>query len=342
MKGLTARGFQIALLGTVLGVACASEDNDFLSPVSGGGRGGATSAGAGGKSAGGAGGSGASQGFGGANQGNSGAASGGGTAGKGGTSNAGGSSAGTAGSANGGTANGGTSNGGTSGGSAGSAGNGAAGDCSALEGEGGASSAIAEAMHVELKMGSSDIHANNQPGGTFFIVNGSSDTAKLSSLSARYFFVSEFDCTTTLEYVPHVTYYHLQNPYVAAKTSDVDVEVVSVEDNGSGCNAYIEFKFLAPESLASGQYAEFGVYSTPPNYQVKNDQSNDPSYGACSTQRVPWKAVPLYENGVLIWGDEPYGSGGEGGEGGAGGEGGMGGEGGIGGDPGIGGAPVSD
>ena len=71
--------------------------------------------------------------------------------------------------------------------------------------------------------------------------------------------------------------------------------------------------------------------STPPDDTTQNDQSNDASFGACSTNVVPWEGVPLYQDGVLVWGEEPYSGGGEGGEGG---------EGGMGGDTGEAGAPA--
>jgi hypothetical protein len=303
MKGRTVRGFQIAFVCTALAAACASEEkNDFNSPVKGSGG----SAGKNGN--GGSAGSSAGNGFGGTNTGGKGGTSGGGAAGKGGTSGS-----------NGGSSNGGTSNGGSSGGG-GSGGTGVAGDCSALEGEGGATSEIAASLHVEVKMDGADEHDKNQPKATFNVVNGSDATVSLLDLKVRYFFVSEFDCGTTVDYEPVVTDFRLQDPHVAGQTSDVGVEVVAVAANGAGCDAYIEFTFFAPESLAAGQHAAFSIYSKPPNedYETETDQSNDASYGACSSAVVPWEAVPLYQDDLLVWGDEPY-TGGEGGEGGMGG-----------------------
>jgi hypothetical protein len=318
MKGRTVRGFQTLLVCMALAAACASEEgNDFHGPVNG------TGATAGKNNDGGA--AGASAGFGGT-----------GSGGKGGTANSGGTSSGGNGSAGGigGKPNGGASGGGAGGttGGGGSGGSGIAGDCSALNAEGGATSEIEESLHIELRMGNTDIHANNQPGGVFHVVNGTDAAVSLPGLKVRYFFVSEFDCQMTLGYELTVTDYRLQNPHVEAAKGDVQVEVVAVADNGQGCDAYVEIRFSAPESLAAGQYASFDIWSMPPSYDIENDQSNDASYGACSTAVVPWEAVPLYQNDVLIWGDEPYTPG----EGGAGGVGGVG----SGGDSGGGGAPV--
>ncbi|HEV8247628.1 MAG TPA: hypothetical protein VGP93_17760, partial [Polyangiaceae bacterium] len=49
------------------------------------------------------------------------------------------------------------------------------------------------------------------------------------------------------------------------------------------------------------------------------DQSNDYSFGACTSAFVPWLVTPAYENGALVWGTEPDTGGGGGGAGGAGG-----------------------
>ncbi len=308
MKGRTVRGFQAALVCTAVAAACASEEgNDFRLPVNGIG------ATAGKNGDGGA--AGSSAGFG-----------GNGSGGKGGTANTGGaSSGGSGGKPQGGAGGGG---GGTTGGG-GSGGSGVAGDCSALEAEGGATSEVEGSLHVEVRMGNADVHANNQPGGVFHVVNGTDAAVSLPGLMVRYFFVSEFDCEATLEYQPTVTDFRLQNPHVEASKSDVEIEVVAVAENEQGCDAYVEVRFSAPESLAAGQAATFDFWSKPPDYETMNDQSNDASWGACSTKVVPWEAVPLYQDDVLIWGDEPY-RGGEGGEGGAG----------VGGYTGEGGAPA--
>ncbi len=311
MKGRTVRGFQMALVCTVLGAACASEEgNDFNRPIPG-------NSGGGGK--GGSAGKGGSGGTAGAGTEANGGSSSGGTPGKGGTTGSGGNAAG---------GKGGDGSGGTSG----SGGSGVAGDCSALNAEGGATGEIAESLHVEVQMDSIDPHDKNQPKVIFNVVNGTDAAVSLLDLKVRYFFVSEFDCEDTVAYQPKVDDFRLQSPHVGAQTSDVGVEVVAVAENGAGCDAYIEFSFSAPESLAAGQYAAFKIHSEPPNndYETEADQSNDASYGACSSGVVPWATVPLYQDDLLIWGDEPY-SGGAGGEGGGGG---------VGGDPGVGGAPV--
>jgi hypothetical protein len=305
MKHRHARAFTTALFGIAIAVSCASqEEGDNFSPS--GSRGG--SGGTGGK-----GGSSSTSGSGGTSSG-----------GKGGTTGTGGNS--TGGTSTGGNSSGGTSSGGTAGGGSGG---GSAGDCSALtagEGGSGAGVDVDSILHVEVKM--NEANADSQPNQTFHIVNGTDAAVPLDMLTLRYYFTAEFDCTDTLEYSPTVNTCQLQDPYEAATC---DVEVFAVGPNGSNCDAYMEFSVTAPADLASGQYAMLSFHTAPPNNDYStNDQSNDASFGACGSAVVPWTSVTLFQDGQLVWGEEPYtGEGGAGGQGGQGGQDGQGGGGGA-------------
>jgi hypothetical protein len=163
------------------------------------------------------------------------------------------------------------------------------------------------------------------PSGQFHVVNATDDSIPLNELKVRYWFHSEFTCTVTAEDAAvMVVTAQLQNPFANLDFSDVTNTVVTLGTGDPGCDAYFEIGFASGAGeLEPDQYALIGYFFQVMNYTRTHDQSNDYSYGACTTTPVYFDRVTLYRSGRLVSGREP----GSGGEGGAGGEssGGMGG-----------------
>ena len=160
------------------------------------------------------------------------------------------------------------------------------------------------------------------PEGTFQVVNGTLQPIPLSELTVRYWFHSEFTCSeTTDRMLVNVVAFQFDNPYAAKTTADVTKTVVALGSGAPGCDAYFELGFptttgsLAPNQMATVKYfAQIPIYET----SRPHDQSNDYSYGACTTDTVFFEKVTLYRTGRLVSGSEPGGDGGAGGEGGGG------------------------
>jgi hypothetical protein len=183
-------------------------------------------------------------------------------------------------------------------------------------------------LRVDYQANSSD--AAGQPGGVAHVVNDSGDAIAASEFAWRYYFTSEFSCSDAGDTVVELYDFRRQNPHEAeiVDKGDVTFDVVTVGDSGSGCDAYIEFSVTM--DLAAGQYATFSFGTQPPNNDYSShvtDQSNDASFGGCSSEPSAWPATPLYLDGVLTWGEEAYegpdGGGGAGGGTGVGGAGGA-------------------
>ncbi len=279
---------------SVIAFACASEEkdsgfNDGPSDAKGGAssKGGSTSSGKGGASSG----------------------KGGASSGKGGSDAEGGESS-TAGTSTGGT-------GGNTGGTGGTGGTASMGDCEATGGDG--------ELSVDFK--ASNFDPAQQPGGNIEIHNDTGEAIAESEFSVRYYFTSEFACADAADTIVNVYDFRRQMPHDDSPgTGDVDTNVVTLGANGNGCDAYIEFVFTI--DLAVDQYATLNFGVAPPNndYNTPSNQSNDPTYGACTSAFVPWVTMPLYIDDVLTWGEEPdVGAGGAGGAGGGSSAGGAGG-----------------
>jgi hypothetical protein len=164
--------------------------------------------------------------------------------------------------------------------------------------------------------------ATDDPGGQFHVVNATDDLVDLRELTLRYWFRSEFACDQTTDAMTvNVVTFQFHNPFENKTMSDVSTRVVSLGTGAPGCDAYFEVGFDANVgSLEPAQYALVGYFAQIPIYTRSHDQSNDYSYGACTTMPVYFDRVTLYRSGRLVSGREPGG----GGEGGAGGEGGGG------------------
>jgi hypothetical protein len=281
--------------------ACAGEEHDskFEAQGNNGGRGG----------------SGGSTSKGGSSSTSKGGSGGSSSTSKGGSGEEAGASTGGSGGTGGSTA--GTSAGGISGGGSGGQSN--TGDCDV----GGAGFGD-DALRVELE--ASSVQSSEQPGGDFRIVNDSGSAIAESEFSLRYYFTSEFPCDDAAQTVVQVYDFRRQMPHDDSPgAGDVVKNVVVVGANGEGCDVYVEFVFTI--DLATEQYATLNFGTFPPNNDYNShtsDQSNDASFGACTTMSVPWTSTPLFVDDVLTWGEEPEtGAGGGGNAGGAGGAGGA-------------------
>jgi hypothetical protein len=281
----------------LVAVACAGEeqDSDFSGGKGGSGGSGGSTTGKGGSGG-----------------------SGGSTISKGGSSGSAGSSSGGSSGSGGSTAGSGGSTAGTNAGGAPAGGSGGEPDLGACD-VGGASFGDG-VLRADFQAGS--LSTTQNPGGTVHIYNDTGSAMAESEFTFRYYFTSEFACDDADEHSVEVYDFRRQNPHDDTPgKSDVDVTTVVIGDNGGGCDAYFEFVFSV--DLADGQYAAFNWGSTPPDYNTAANQSNDASFGSCSTEPVPWTATPVYVNDVLTWGEEPDSGGGGQGGGGAGGAGGA-------------------
>jgi hypothetical protein len=189
-------------------------------------------------------------------------------------------------------------------------------------------------LHVLLQNGSSV--ATSDPTGDFRLVNGTDDDLPLSEMSFRYYFTSEFDCEDTLANTNvNITYFQLQNPFVEVGAAAITNSVVQLEERGRYCDVYFEIGFsdTAP-ALEPEQEAAIGLWTQVAIFTTAHDQTNDFSFGACTTKRVWWDRITVYRDGVRVSGTGPANDSGEGGAGGQGGQGGLGGAGGEAGDSG--------
>ncbi|HEX6767556.1 MAG TPA: cellulose binding domain-containing protein, partial [Polyangiaceae bacterium] len=184
-------------------------------------------------------------------------------------------------------------------------------------------------LRIDYKAGTKPV--TEDPDGVFHLVNETGRDIPLSELTFRYWFHSEFTCAqTTSQWRTNVVHFQLDNPYKQMNMPDVTTRVVSLDSGAPGCDAYFELGFAsaagvlaADQTAVVNYYAQIGIYDKP------HDQSNDYSYGACTTTFVFWDRVTVYRNGRLVGGTPPGGGGGEGGAGGEGGMSGSGGGGGI-------------
>ena len=236
----------------------------------------------------------------------------GGSAGKGGTGTGGASTAGKGGTGTGGT----SATGGTDAGGAGAGGEGGDDPCTVV--------GTPPDVRVDYKAGARQV--TEEPGGEIRLQNETTAAIPLSELSFRYWFTSEFTCVlTTDQWSVFIDDFRLQNPHVEKAKPDVTISVVPLGTGAPGCDAYFALGFSAAAgSLEPNQYAAISYHSQIPIYDRTHSQTNDYSYGACTTTHAYWERITVYRNGRLVAGREPTGVGGEGGAGGEGG-GGMGG-----------------
>jgi hypothetical protein len=224
----------------------------------------------------------------------------------------------------GGTTSGGTTGtGGAQGGTGATSGQGGTGGSDggvgAEGGEGGTDPCMVVGTPPELRLDyKADTRAvTDDPSGQFHVVNGTDDNIPLDELKLRYWFHSEFTCAVTAEDAAvMVVTAQLQNPFANLDISDVTNAVVTLGTGSPGCDAYFEIGFSSDEPLEPDQYVLIGYFFQVQNYTRPHDQSNDYSYGACTTTPVFFERVTLYRAGRLVSGRPPDGSGGEGGAGG--------------------------
>lgn len=306
-------GLSLACLG--LSLACATaQDDPFLQGA--GGRVDTAGKGGAGATAGTAGQTGK-----GGNAGKGGSAGSAGGAGKGGS---GGSGAGSGGVA--GTGGGGGEETGSSGADAGGMGGAPGPDPCAPEG-------TPPELHVLLQ--NDRARVTDEPGAKVWLVNDTEDDVPLNELALRYYFTSEFECADTVEAMQvNVTYAQVFTPYADLGVASVTAKVVALEDHGNSCDAYFELGFAdTTPALDPNDYAEIGFWTRIPiDDGTVRDQTNDFSFGACTTKLAWWDRVTVYRDGVRVSGTGPDNDTGEGGAGGQGGQGGLAGAGGEAGD----------
>jgi hypothetical protein len=173
-------------------------------------------------------------------------------------------------------------------------------------------------------------------------VNDTDADLALTDVTIRYYFTSEFECAETLEKMEiTITHFQIYNPqYVDPADDNVIKRVVELEDHANTCDAYFELSFAdTTPALEPGGEAALGLYTAIPIYDgPAHDQSNDFSFGACTTMPAWWDRVTVYNGDERVSGTSPDNDPAEGGAGGQGGQAGQAGQGGQAGRGALGGA----
>ena len=149
-------------------------------------------------------------------------------------------------------------------------------------------------MGLALQYRAADVNAtDNQMKPHFRILNGSSSSVPLSSLTIRYYFTAEgnppqiFEC----DYAT-VGCGNLAGAY--APTTGVDAD------------RYVEVSFTAAAGSISAGGNSGEIQARLHNQDYSNvNEANDYSFDPTKTSFADWSKVTLFQSGALVWGTEP-------------------------------------
>jgi hypothetical protein len=126
-------------------------------------------------------------------------------------------------------------------------------------------------------------------------VNNGTSSVALSSLTLRYYFTAD-GCTSEAFSCDYALLgCGLLTSSFAATT-------------GTNADHYLEVGFTAAAGslAAGGNTGEIQArFHDSNNFQTTFTQTNDYSYDATKTAFAAWSKVTLFENGTLVWGQEP-------------------------------------
>lgn len=138
----------------------------------------------------------------------------------------------------------------------------------------------------------------NSPRPHFEIVNGSTTSVSLSSLTIRYWYTSDGSQSQ-----------QFWCDYALAGCSNVTGTFVGMTNPTSTADTYLQIGFTsgAGSIAANGNSGEIQGRFNKTDWSNYN-QANDYSWNQNQTSYAAWSQVTLYLNGQLIWGTEPGGN----------------------------------
>ena len=149
-------------------------------------------------------------------------------------------------------------------------------------------------MGLVLQYFAADVNAtDNQMKPHFRILNGSSSSVPLSSLTIRYYFTAEGN--------PPQIY---ECDYATVGCGNL--AGVFAPTTGASADHYLELSFTAGAGsiAAGGNSGEIQARLHNQDYSNVNE-ANDYSFDPTKTSFTDWSKVTLFQNGALVWGTEP-------------------------------------
>ena len=132
----------------------------------------------------------------------------------------------------------------------------------------------------------------------FNIVNLGTSSVALSSLKIRYWYTRDSAQAQTF-----------WCDYAAAGCANITGAFVQMSSASATADFYEEISFKGTGSIAAGgQSGEIQTRFSKTDWSNYNE-TNDYSYSGTQTSLADWSKVTLYQDGVLVWGTEPGGSG---------------------------------
>jgi arginine/ornithine N-succinyltransferase beta subunit len=130
------------------------------------------------------------------------------------------------------------------------------------------------------------------------LVNTGTLPIALSELEIRYYFTNDAAAATGHS----CTCWHADAP---SSCNTLEASVVTMSPAATEADRYISMTFEDSTQViqVGGQAGVWKVGCHDPNWYAF-EQTNDYSYTG-STTLVDWNQVTVYQNGVLVWGNEP-------------------------------------
>lgn len=133
------------------------------------------------------------------------------------------------------------------------------------------------------------------------VLNNSTTTVPLSSLTFRYYFTK--DSTPTTDLTCECDYAMLSCGTLTGCSVGASNFMTTT---GTNADEYLEVGFSGTGSLSPGaSTGPMQLRIHPTDYQYMFNQTNDYSFDPTKTTFAPSTTVTLYQNGTLVWGTEP-------------------------------------
>ncbi|RAQ97196.1 cellulose binding domain-containing protein [Thermogemmatispora tikiterensis] len=173
--------------------------------------------------------------------------------------------------------------------------------CSAGLALGTARSSHAQSVPAGLVLEYADANTSattNTPRPHFEIVNNTSSSVALSSLTIRYWYTEDGSQSQ-----------QFWCDYAAVGCSNLSGSFVQMSAPTATADTYLQISFSSAAGSIGpgGNSGEIQVRFNKSDWSNYN-QTNDYSWSATQTSYAPWSQVTLYLNGQLVWGTEPGGA----------------------------------